>query len=539
MAVCLSAGFLAWLAYVATSEWHRSASLLSQQRADAAVELLVTMLTRDMRAVQGSVLPLLSADQLRTDPGATVDHAGRAFARYPYAEAFFAWVDAQSPRVEFYIRLDRYPVWAPDIGAGRFPVVVVQQREIGERLRAGMARDAEHGHRFSVFDLTIGATAYHAVALLSYRDAYLRDVDTAFGFLVNTEWVRRHYFTGLIAELARLDGTGTTPAYAIHDERGRIVAGAPAPAAVPASQRTFRPTFFDPLVVPLDPEAGWDQPSRHWSATATIVADPTLTLANAWADRALLVLIGATVVLVTGLVLIANTARANAQLADLRADFVATVTHELKSPIATIRAINETLAAGRHGSAEDSREYARLAIHETKRLTRLIDNLLAYSRVTDVTQAYSFEPLAVDSLIDEVVHEFAQQLGDAGFELDVSIEPGLPRVRADRTAATLLLGNLVDNAARYSGEARYLGLHARRQGDAVAIDVVDNGVGIPDEEVPHVTRKFFRGRHARSGGSGLGLAIAQRIALDHDGDLTIRSTHGSGTTVTVVLPASR
>jgi signal transduction histidine kinase len=183
------------------------------------------------------------------------------------------------------------------------------------------------------------------------------------------------------------------------------------------------------------------------------------------------------------------------------------------------------------------REYAQLIVQETKRLSRLVDNLLAFSRVTDATSALSFEPLIVDELVREALHRFSPQLNDGSFEVVVDTPEDLPLVSADRTAMVLLLDNLIDNAIRYSVAKRRLEISARAEDSHVALEVRDYGQGIPQDELQSVTRKFFRGRNAGSAGTGLGLAIVRNIVLDHGGKLTIRSAVGSGTTVSVTLRA--
>jgi two-component system phosphate regulon sensor histidine kinase PhoR len=231
--------------------------------------------------------------------------------------------------------------------------------------------------------------------------------------------------------------------------------------------------------------------------------------------------------------------RANASLAELRSEFVSTVTHELKTPIATIRAVGDTLVSGRIATPVAQREYAQLVVQEAKSLTRLVDNLLALSRITDVTEVYSFEPQALDALVDHTLQGFGPQLDAAGFDTQVEIPGDLPLVRADRTAMGLLLDNLVDNAIRYSPTTRHLHLAAHRENGHVVLDVSDNGRGIPEDEIDHVTRKFFRGRHLVPHGGGLGLAIVKRIVIDHGGRLSIRSTVDVGTTVSIAIPVSR
>ena len=230
--------------------------------------------------------------------------------------------------------------------------------------------------------------------------------------------------------------------------------------------------------------------------------------------------------------------RANADLAVMRADFVSAVTHELKTPLANLRAINETLVSGRT-TPEMVREYAGMGIGEATRLTRLVDNLLAYSRVTDVADVYSFEPVALADVVRSSLQEFAPTLARDAFAVTVDVADDVPAVRADPKALGLLVNNLIDNAIRYSKDARVLTIAARAGAGTVTLDVTDQGVGIPDDEIDRVTRKFFRGRTSVSGGSGLGLAIVDRIVSDHGGTLQIRSREGQGTTVSVTIPAAR
>jgi signal transduction histidine kinase len=122
--------------------------------------------------------------------------------------------------------------------------------------------------------------------------------------------------------------------------------------------------------------------------------------------------------------------------------------------------------------------------------------------------------------------------------MQLIVEPGTAVIRGDRLALRLLFDNLIDNAMRYSANERRIALTARTTPGWVLIEVIDSGIGIPAEELPLITRKFVRGKQAPAGGSGLGLAIAKRIASDHGGHLEIHSAAGTGTTVTVTLPAA-
>ena len=259
-------------------------------------------------------------------------------------------------------------------------------------------------------------------------------------------------------------------------------------------------------------------------------------LAARGARRSLVVVGAGVALLALSLIATARAARASAAVATVRADFVATVTHELKTPLSTIRAVGETLVRGRVKTDQDLKRYAHLLVREERRLTRLVNNLLAYSRVTDVTEVYSFEALEPAALISEATQGFRRQLTDSDVRLEVDVPHEIPAVRADRTAVVLALDNLIDNAIRHSGEAETVSVRASGEADHVRFDVIDHGVGIPADDLPQVKRRFVRGRTTRGPGNGLGLAIVNRIAADHEGALEITSEVGRGTTATLIIP---
>jgi signal transduction histidine kinase len=537
--VCVSVALLTWFGYHAIREWQRSSSLLVERRADAAAEVVGTALTRDMQAVQKLVLSSPDWDAFMLDPPYDIRTVvASAFARYPYPESFFAARGAQTAAgMTFFIRSNRPPAWAPvDAGANRFPVAVRNVPAVAGPIVARMGADAAHRRRFSIFQLQVDGVPHQVIVRLLYHDQFRDRLDGILGFMVDMSWVRRYYFPELTAQMARIGGMGSGPALAVVDAHGDSVARTTSSAdAGPPSRRLFPVMFFDPLLVVLDPPA--EQPWEQWAVEVSAVADPTLAAAIRGADRTLIVAALAAASLAFGFVLTARAVRASSRLAEMRSDFVATVTHELKTPIATIRAAGDTLVSGRISATWDQREYAQLVVQEAKRLTRLVDNLLAMARITDVADVYSFEPLALEPLADAVLEEFAHQLTAAEFDTQVDIPPDLPAVRADRTAMSLLFENLVDNAIRYSPATRSLRISAHRDGAGVVVlEVGDKGRGIPADEIDHVTRKFVRGRQASSGGSGLGLAIVKRIVTDHGGRLAIRSTVGVGTVVSASIP---
>src|SRR5262249_51205989 len=151
-----------------------------------------------------------------------------------------------------------------------------------------------------------------------------------------------------------------------------------------------------------------------------------------------------------------------ARLAEMRSEFMSTVTHELKTPLATIRAAGDSVASGRVANEDTVKEYAQLVVQESKRLARLVDNVLAYARITDVAEVYHFEPLDLHAVIDEALGGFTAQLSAHAFDLDVDVPADIPPVHADRSAMRLLFDNIIDNALRYSGSSHWLKIEADR-----------------------------------------------------------------------------
>jgi signal transduction histidine kinase len=294
--------------------------------------------------------------------------------------------------------------------------------------------------------------------------------------------------------------------------------------------------FVDPLLSPPGPPNA-SHPS-HFTIEVGIKADPERQAAFLSARRMALFTGGAVLALGVGFLMTARAIRVQARLAELRSDFVATVTHNLKAPITSIRILGETLARRTDHADSGVRKYGMMLVQETWQLARLVDNLLAYSRVTDVTEIYSFEPVALDQLVEKALGSFGPRLVADKFDVNVEIPDDLPDIRADSTALGLMLINLIDNAIRYSGEQKWLRITASRQGEDVSVVIADHGDGIPADEVRHVQRKFYRGRRARSDGSGLGLALAERVIRDHGGSLTLQSSVGQGTSVVILLPAA-
>jgi signal transduction histidine kinase len=539
-AIGLSGLALVYIGYRGVAEWQHAAALVASRRATSAVELLASALSRDMRGAHDSVLLTAEREGLANGPTADLLHpVAGGFARYPYVEAFFSWRSTADEGVVFYSRTERRPPWVSSaVHAALYPVATSSDQHLSRQLLDRITLDTQQGRRFSAFTLPISGSDYQVVASISYGEPTRQRPLSVIGFVVNLRWVREHYFSELAGQVSAIEGSDRSVRFAILDDRGQAVVGTPVPAGsdTPAATRLFPVAFFDPTAVAVDPPA--DLGLLWWTAVAATADDPTLAAARRGARQTLALAAVMTLTLAVGLLVSLRAARASADLNAMRADFVSAVTHELKTPLANLRVINETLASGR-ATPEMIREYARMGIGEATRLTRLVDNLLAYSRVTDVADVYSFEPVALASVVQDSLQEFRAILQRDQFTVVEDLPDDLPLVKGDPNALGLLVNNLIDNAIRYSRDTRWLTIAATATDQSVTLEVSDKGVGIPADELPRVTRKFFRGRGSVAGGSGLGLAIVDRIVSDHAGALHIRSSPGQGTTVSVTIPAIR
>jgi signal transduction histidine kinase len=244
-------------------------------------------------------------------------------------------------------------------------------------------------------------------------------------------------------------------------------------------------------------------------------------------------------VIAAGIVATWRLIRRETEMARLKADFVANVSHDLKTPVSVIRMFGETLEMGRLPNEAARREYYRVITRESERLTHLIDNVLDFSRIESGRRTYTRVPTAVEPLVRETLEAFSYPLAQEGFKVQTHMAADLPEVPLDAEAVGQALGNLIDNAIKYSAERKALALEARVVAGMLALTVADEGLGIPREEQERIFDKFYRvGRSETQGrrGSGIGLALVRHVADAHGGHVTVESRPGEGSRFTLWLP---
>jgi signal transduction histidine kinase len=227
-------------------------------------------------------------------------------------------------------------------------------------------------------------------------------------------------------------------------------------------------------------------------------------------------------------------------LTQLRNDLVANVTHELKTPLSSMRVLVETLLNAPQLHEPTVREYLQLIATENLRLSRLIDNFLTFSRIERNKYVFAFRETSAAAIATNAAEAVRErfQLPDCRFA--VAIAADLPRVRADAGALSTALINLLDNAWKYSGDTKEISLTATANAGTVVFTVRDNGIGLAPRDAKRIFQRFFQVHPHLSptgGGCGLGLSIVQFVVSAHRGTVRVESQPGAGSTFTVTLPA--
>ena len=245
------------------------------------------------------------------------------------------------------------------------------------------------------------------------------------------------------------------------------------------------------------------------------------------------------IVLSGGILLLVRDVARESKTTQLRAEVVSGVTHELKTPITLIRLYGETLLRHRDLPESQRRESLQIITRESARLGRLIDHVLAFSRVDRGDETYDWQiddPLPV---IAGVLDDYSGWLERSGFELLREVPDALPRARFDAGALSQALVNLLDNAVKYSGTSRIVAVRVASGEDQIAIEVSDRGMGIPPVEHQKIFDRFYRSaKGSGKGGYGLGLYMVAHIMRAHGGRVELESQVGAGSTFRLLLPVA-
>lgn len=312
------------------------------------------------------------------------------------------------------------------------------------------------------------------------------------------------------------------------DAQGDIVAGTPRYYA--GAEVTFGDQFMS---LPLDPYfPGWKVDLYFYTGTFS-EASKRQRIIYVW--TAVLVI----AVMLTVSALAARSLIRQARVNRLKNDFVATVSHELKTPLASMRVLVDTVLEGNYRDESQVREYLELVAKENKRLTGLIDNFLTFSRMERNKQAFDIVETSAGRIAEDAIDAVAMRFEQSGCKLEVTIEEKLPSVNADHDAMVTVLINLLDNAWKYSGDDKQIELSVYTKDSSVCFAVKDNGLGMTRRTTRKIFDRFYQADSSlarKSEGCGLGLSIVKFIIDAHGGTIEVDSEAGKGSLFIVKIP---
>jgi len=291
------------------------------------------------------------------------------------------------------------------------------------------------------------------------------------------------------------------------DSEGRIVFGPPLSRGGLTLGRQFETTLY------------------KWTLNVTMNSAAELAAAVARRRVLEMALVGLSgIVVIAGIIVVVLAAERERKLSNLKSDFVANVSHELKTPLALVRMFGELLQSGRADSAEKRQQYLQIIVSESDRLASLIENVLDFAKVERGRAAYEFELGALGDVVARAVEACRVRAEREGISLEIEVPAELPSVWVDPRAIEIAVINLVDNALKYAPDGKRVVIGIEQQSGRLEIRVSDQGPGIAPEDRKRIFDRFVRGRSAAGKqvrGSGIGLALVKHIAEAHGGNVRV------------------
>ena len=244
-------------------------------------------------------------------------------------------------------------------------------------------------------------------------------------------------------------------------------------------------------------------------------------------------------VILLGLIVLYLSIVRERRVSRLKSDFIANVSHELKTPLSLIRMFGELLLMGKVKDEDKAKRYHEIILRETERLTSLIDNVLNLAKIERGKGDYHFQKADIVLAVERGVGVFRHSLENSGIELRMEIDNNIPQVFIDEHAVTLAVINLVDNAVKYASGTPYIGVELRQSKGFISLDIYDAGIGIPEGHIGRIFERFYRvpsDGTRRQRGSGIGLSLVEHIVKKHNGTLRVSSKPYEETRFSIRFP---
>jgi signal transduction histidine kinase len=508
---------------------------LSSDTADSLVETVEAYLNRPYFNV------ILRVPQARVEPLdlSFIDPIMRnALIESPYVTTFFVWTE-RGPHGNKWLAYDQQSIALP---AGNVEDRFREDSVFGSKLLPRLRGLVKTRMAIVAFTEEINGRKYYVQAQMRFESFARERMTSVVGFAVDAERLRAEFIPALLSDrLANVQqpvGFPSLEAAVLAEDGTRIFESDPSRSDdMPVDERSFAIVFFDKELTAF--AAPYEQQREIWGLRTGYGRQsiPEIVSASTRPQTALMIVLA--VAMSLGVFLVAGAAAREVRVAELKSNFVASVSHDLKTPLALIQLFAETLELGRVRTPERAQEYFRIINGEAKKLTRLIENILDFSRMEAGLRPYRMEPADLGEVVNRVLARMETQFSQANFAVNTKVAPDLPRVLADEGAAEQAIENLLANAIKYSGDTKRVDVEARRAGDHVEVSVTDHGIGISRREQARIFRKFYRVQRELGGGpqgTGLGLAIVDHTMRGHGGFVRVTSEPQQGSTFTLHFP---
>jgi len=461
-----------------------------------------------------------------------------ALAESPFVESFFVWTEV-GPQANKWLVFDQASKSLPKGSPERFR----EDKVVGDPLLRRLRELVKTKRAIVAFTETINGRPHYVQAQLRWEGPARERMTSVIAFAVDAEKLRAEFIPAVLRDwLASVQQPSGFPhletevldengehIYASHPERSGHV--------TPVDERSFAIIFFDKEL--LEFAAPYEQHREIWGLRTSYGPQPINEIVSASTRPQLALMIVLAVAMALGVFLVAGAAAREVRVAELKSNFVASVSHDLKTPLALIQLFAETLELGRVRTPERAQEYYRIINGESKKLTRLIENILDFSRMEAGLRPYRMEPADLSESVNKVLARMETQFSQGNFTVTPKVEADLPRILADEGAAEQAIENLLANAMKYSGDAKKIEIEAKRADGHIVVSVTDHGIGISRREQGRIFRKFYRVQRELGGGpqgTGLGLAIVDHTMRGHGGFVRVESEPERGSTFSLHFP---
>jgi signal transduction histidine kinase len=521
--------FMFYLQFRSLSDLGQASAVVLRQLSQETADAVTKDLQDTLHAARTDVL--LKIFQYQTEPldlPLIETTFNQGLEAEPYVDGFYVWsaetVDHKNDLLAFNRDGRTFVVNPPETALvlGQFRAMAPAQRAI------------------AVFEAPLKGRRTYFLAQLRFTFPS-RDRLTSFVALrVDAERLRETYIPRIVAaRLAKIEGPTGFPKLdvTVLDSDSHVVypPGGVAPSRF-VDERSFPLVFYEVDLTQLI--APTDEPLETWRVR-TGYGNQSITdiiAARARPQRALMAVLAG--VMAVGVFFVTRAAAREVRLAELKSNFVSSVSHDLKTPLALIQLFAETLELGRMKNMERAPEYYRIINSEARKLTRLINNLLDFSRIEAGLRQYRREPTDLTTVTEHVLESLQSQFRHNQFTVTRKLNPPVP-VLIDPEATEQALENLLSNAMKYSPENREILVEVLRDGGFGVVRVTDHGVGVAPHLQRRIFRKFYRIQtDAGSGpqGTGLGLAIVDHVMRGHGGHVRVDSELGRGSTFALYFP---